>query len=248
VIVASYGELALVSGLSFLAEKQAATAHNLANIDTASFKRRHAIAGETRGAFHSMLDAQLPTVTYSERTDMQPGVLRETGNRFDVAIDGPHWMHVQDDRGARFYTRNGQLQLGADGRLVTRSGHTVLDQLGQPILLGAGDEAPADISISPNGRIQNPITGQVWGPIAVVSLPQPEALVPAGSGLYVDPLDQRGTQAGDGLQQGFLEGSNVDSLQELVQMITVERTFAATQKALTGMGRLQQNLISNILR
>jgi len=56
------------------------------------------------------------------------------------------------------------------------------------------------------------------------------------------------TQAADGVQQGFLEGSNVDSLQELVQMITVERSFTATQKALSGIGRLQENLITNILR
>ena len=50
------------------------------------------------------------------------------------------------------------------------------------------------------------------------------------------------------MQQGFLEGSNVDSLQELVQMITVERSFTATQKVLTGIGRLQENLITNILK
>ncbi len=76
----------------------------------------------------------------------------------------------------------------------------------------------------------------------------PEALVPQGRSLYQDPLNQRTTQAATGVQQGFLEGSNVDSLQELVQMITVERSFTATQKALTGIGRLQENLISNILR
>ena len=70
----------------------------------------------------------------------------------------------------------------------------------------------------------------------------------AREGLYVDPNNQRTTPAGDGLQQGFLEGSNVDSLQELVQMIAVERSFAATQKALSGMTRLQDNLITNILR
>ena len=51
-----------------------------------------------------------------------------------------------------------------------------------------------------------------------------------------------------GLQQGFLEGSNVYSLQELVAMITVERSFSATQKALSGMDRLQENLITNMLR
>ncbi|MBX3463713.1 MAG: flagellar hook basal-body protein [Planctomycetes bacterium] len=246
--VQSYGEMALVRGLSFLAEKQAATAHNLANVDTTSFKRRHAVAQATAEDFGTLLDRQLPTVAYRERTDLQRGVLRETGNRFDVAIDGPHWLRVQDDRGGQFYTRDGQLQLDASGRLVTRGGLAVLDAGGQPIRFGTGEEAPSDLSISPNGTIQSPVTGQTWGPLAVVTLPQPEALVPAGKGLYVDPLRQRTTQAGDGVQQGFLEGSNVDSLQELVQMIAVERSFTATQKALTGMGRLHENLIANILK
>ncbi len=243
----SYGEIALVRGLSFLAEKQASIANNLANIDTTSFKRRSAVA-QTENGFHTLLDRELSAVGYVESSDMQRGTIRETGNRFDVALDGPQWMRVQDQNGQRFYTRNGQLQLGPDGRLATRDGLAVLDQGGQPILLGVGEEAPSDISISPNGTISNPSTGQTWGPIAIVQFPDEKALTPVGKSLYVDAKNQRTTQAGDGLQQGFLEGSNVDSLQELVQMISVERSFSATQKALSGIGRLQENLITNILR
>lgn len=245
----SYGENALVRGLSFLADKQAAIANNLANVDTASFKRRASVAQEAPDTFHSLLQQQqLPTVAYREQSDLGRGILRETGNRFDIAIDGDQWLHVQDGNGNAFYTRNGQLTLSADGRLVTRDGLAVLDQGGGQITLGAGDDAPSDVTISPNGTIANPTTGQTWGPIAVLTLPQPGALVPVGRSLYHDPLGQRGVQSGDAVQQGFVEGSNVDSLQELVQMIAVERSFAATQKALTGLGRLQENLITNILR
>jgi flagellar basal-body rod protein FlgF len=248
VIVTSYGEIALVRGLSFLAEKQAATANNIANVDTTSFKRRASVAVESKQDFQSLLERHLPTVDYFERSDMQRGIVRETGNHFDVALDGPYWMRVQDENGARYYTRNGQLQLANDGRLTTRDGLAVLDANGQPILIGAGEEAPSDISISPNGTVQNPTTGQTWGPIGVLQLPKAEVLVPIGKGLYVDPDNQKPTLVGDGVQQGFLEGSNVDSLQELVQMIAVERSFSATQKALSGLNRLQQNLITNILR
>lgn len=244
----SYGETTLVRGLSFLAEKQAAIANNLANVDTTSFKRRAAIAKESPQSFYSLLDRQMTSVDYVEKSDMQHGILRETGNRFDVAIDGPYWMQVQNSQGQKFYTRNGQLQLGNDGKLATRTGLQVLDQNGQPITLGAGDDAPTDITFSPNGTISNPSTGQTWGPMAMVKLPNEQALIPVGSSLYMDPSEQTGTQAGDGMQQGFLEGSNVDSLQELVQMIAVERSFSATQKALTGIGRLQENLVTNILR
>ena len=104
------------------------------------------------------------------------------------------------------------------------------------------------IAFAPNGTISNPLTGQTFGQVALAVIPRQEALMPVGKGLYQDRAEQRTTQAGDGVQQGYLEGSNVDSLQELVQMITVERSFTATQKALTGIGRLQENLITNILR
>lgn len=244
----NYGESALVRGLGFLAEKQAAIANNLANVDTTSFKRRLAVAQETNTSFQTVLDQQLPTIGYTERADMTRGNPRETGNKFDIAIDGPHWLRVQNQQGAGFYSRAGQLQIGSDGTLSTRDGFKVLDQSGQAITVGNGDSAPADLTISSNGTLQDAATGQTFGTLALVTLPQPEALVPVGRGLYVDPTNQQGKQAGDGVQQGYLEGSNVDSLQELVQMISVERSFAATQKALTGVNRLQENLIANILR
>lgn len=244
----SYGENTLVRSLGFLAEKQAAIANNLANVDTTSFKRRLAVAQDTPSQFQSLLNEQLPTISYTEQSDFGRGITRETGNKLDIAIDGDAWLRVQNSQGASFYTRNGELQLAADGRLVNREGLSVLDQGGQTVQINGGEEAGSEFTISPNGSIQNPATGQVLGTIAVVTLPRPDALIPAGKGLYTDPLNQSPTQAGDGLQQGYLEGSNVDSLQELVQMITVERSFTATQKALTGLGRLQENLISNILR
>ena len=243
----SYGETALVRSLGFLAEKQASIANNLANVDTTSFKRRTAVA-ESAGSFHSLLDRELSAISYTERTDMNRGILRETGNDFDLAIDGNAWLRVQDGRGQRYYTRNGQLQIADDGRLVTRDGMAVLDTGNQPIQLGAGAEAPAKVTFAPNGIVTNPDNGQQFGQLALVQIPKTEALTPVGKSLYTDSANQRTTQAAEGLQQGFLEGSNVDSLQELVQMITVERSFTATQKALSGIGRLQENLITNILR
>jgi flagellar basal-body rod protein FlgF len=246
--VTNYAEDVLVRGLSFLADKQAAIANNLANVDTTAFKRRSSVAATAPSSFQALLDGQMPTVEYTERSDLQSGVLRETGNRLDVALDGDAWLRVQDKKGVDYYSRNGQLQLDTQGRLVTRNGLAVLDEGGQPIVLGSGPDTPSEITISPNGTIQNPHTGQTWGPLAVVTLERPDALVPVGRSLFVDPTGQKAAQSGDGVQQGFLEGSNVDSLQELVQMIAVERSFTATQKALTGVGRLQENLINDMLR
>jgi flagellar basal body rod protein FlgG len=246
--MAGYGENALVRGLTFLAEKQASIANNLANVDTTSFKRRTAIAQTTGDRFQTLLNDNMSAVDYVEKSDMQRGTLRETGNKLDVAIDGPEWLRVQNEAGAEFYTRNGQLNIALDGHLTTRDGLRVLNREGAPIQLGAGGTAPSNLTFSPNGTITDQSTGQNYGPMALVALKEPEALVPVGKSLYVDPSKQTGTQGVTGLQQGFLEGSNVDSLQELVAMITVERSFSATQKALSGMDRLQENLITNMLR
>lgn len=243
-----YGETALVRGLAYLAEQQATIANNLANVDTTGFKRRAAVAQNTGARFQTLLQEQMSAVDFVEKPDMQRGVLRETGNRFDVAIDGPHWMQVRDQRGNTFYTRNGGLTIATDGTLTTRTGNAVLDTRGEPISVGGGDVAPSDIAFSPNGNVSNPQTGQSYGTLALVKLPDETALTPVGSGLFADTRKQNGTQAVTGLRQGYLEASNVDSLQELVQMITVQRSFAATQKALTGINRLQENLITNILR
>jgi len=245
--MSGYGENILVRSLGFLAEKQAAISNNLANVDTTSFKRRVAVAEDVQSPFQTMLDQRLPSIQFREQTDQGRGIIRETGNKLDIALDGPSWLKVADRQGRNFYTRNGELQVNPQGQLSARSGHLVLDQAGSPINIGT-DVSPSSLAISPNGTIKETTTDRTLGVLGMVTLPRPEALTPVGGSLYIDPENQRPAQSADGLQQGFLEGSNVDSLQELVQMIAVERSFAASQKALSGLGRVQESIIANILR
>jgi flagellar basal body rod protein FlgG len=246
--VGSFSESLLIRGLSFLAERQAAIANNLANVDAASFKRRIPVATTTAPDFRAMLDAQLPSIAFRAETDFGRGVTRATDNPFDIALGDDCWLQVRDTAGADYYTRNGQLQIDAEGFLATRDGMRLLDQNGAPLQLGLGEAAPAALEIAPNGTVQDSASGQVFGQLRMVRLDDPQALQPAGRGLWADSAGQVGKPVGDGLQQGFLEGSNVDSLQELVAMITVERSFAATQKALSSASRTQENIINTILR
>ena len=243
-----YAENSLVRGLSFLAEKQATIANNLANVNTTGFKRSTALAEVDRGGFHSMLNERLAAVDFVERRDLGVGTIRDTGNRLDVALEGRQWLQVRDQDGGQFYTRNGQLRISADGKLVTGDDMELLDTAGRPILVNGGGDAPSDLVISPNGTITNPETNAQIGRLALVELPDPQDLTPVGRGLYADPSDQQTTQAAQGIRQGALEGSNVDSLQELVAMISVERSFAATQRVLKGVNELQENMISQMLR
>lgn len=250
--MADFAEQNLVRGLSFLAERQAAIANNLANVDTGSYKRRVGLSQEAASPFQSLLDEQSTTIRYQERMDWTRGVVRQTDNPFDVSLDfdaggRPRWMKVQGVGGQEMYTRNGQMQVDKTGRLTNMQGLPVLSTDGSPIQMPTGAEAPTGISILPNGQIKDATSGAVLGQIGVFEL-DPSGLKPAGNSLYVDTTKQRATAAGSGVQQGALEGSNVDSLQELVQMIAVERSFSATQKALSGVGRMQDNIIANILR
>jgi flagellar basal-body rod protein FlgF len=244
----SYAEISLVRGLSWLAESQAAIAHNLANVETTAFKRRASSAGRATHDFKTVLDEQLPTVRYQERTDFRTGSFRETGGRFDAALDDGLFFRVQGADGNGYFTRNGAMRIDSTGRLITADGLQFTDQGGQPLVLGSSEEAPAEVTIAPDGTITDGKTGRSWGPLGVFRLPDPNALRPVGNGLFAAPPDLRAVPAQTGVRHGYLEGSNVDSLQELVRMIIVERSFAATQRALTGVGRMQQNLVDNVLR
>ena len=246
--MAGYPEMSLVRGLRYLAESQAAIAHNLANVDTAGFKRRAPVAVESRLSFDTMLGQKLPLVNYSESTDFQVGTPRETGNKFDVALGEGTWFRVADDKGRAWFTRDGQMQLDVEGNLVTHGGLRYLDQSGSPIRVGDGDSPPADLVVSPNGQIADPTSGQTFGPLGVFKVADQQALIPQGAGLYTDTKNQQLELAANGVQQGYREGSNVDSLQELVQMILVQRGFSATERALTTVGRMQDQLIANVSR
>ena len=107
----NYSEANLIRGLSFLAERQAAIANNMANIDTSSFKRRIAVAEDAGHDFQSMLNSNLQSIKYREQADYGRGIIRETGNRLDVAIDGDAFLMVENASGNEFYTRNGQMQI-----------------------------------------------------------------------------------------------------------------------------------------
>jgi flagellar basal body rod protein FlgG len=159
-------------------------------------------------------------------------------------------MRVRDHSGAVFLTRAGHLNTDATGRLVTPEGWSVEGQ-GGPIVI------PPDarrVTIGEDGRITVE-TGeganaspQVLEQMRLVTVPEPMRMR-AENGVYFDPGDQLQSDAGDAaLRQGFLEKANVDPLQELAQMIAVQRRYDAAQRALreqSGAGSSLNSLLSN---
>src|SRR5262245_6598977 len=147
--MASYAETALVRALGFLSESQASIAHNLANVDSTGFKRCTALATGTTSRFQSVLDGELPTVGFAPAVDWTPGTVRVTGEASHVGIEGENnknvFFRVRGKSGELFYTRNGQLQLDDQGRVVAADGSRYVDGTGADVTLGGDVTSLASI-------------------------------------------------------------------------------------------------------
>jgi flagellar basal-body rod protein FlgF len=221
------GLFAAASGMLADQIRQDVIANNLANATTAGFKGDVAV-GE---AFPDMLVNQLQTgakvgtlglgshISQISTNDKQ-GALRQTGNTYDLAVAGSGWFSVQSANGPA-YTRNGTFTIDARGQLVTADALPVLDDGGRPITIGDGKG-----SIAPDGRVS--VDGRQIARLALTSL-DPARLHKLGDNLYTGTA-QKGVDPGR-VEQGFLEGSNVNSVKEMVDLISTMRSFEASQKA-----------------
>ncbi len=204
---------------------QTAVASNLANIDTTGFKA-------DLEQFRSMpvFGPGHPTRVYAmhERpaTDFDPGPLQTTGRELDVAVQGEGWLAVQAPDGTEAYTRRGDLRLSPEGLLLTGDG--------LPVLGGSGPIAipPAQkLEIAPDGTISIvPLGGKpevsvvvdriklVRPPLAQLEKGQ-DGLIRLKNGAVAD------ADASVTLVPGALEGSNVNSVAAMVEMIELARRF-----------------------
>lgn len=249
-----YAETALVRGLSFLSEAQATIAHNLANVDSSGFKRRSPIATTETARFQSLLEREMPTVGFDMSTDFTPGTLRTTGEAGHIGIDGERnkdlFFRVKTADGSIAYTRNGQLQLDDQGRIVTADGSRYLDSSGSEIQLGIDATTLSGVLVEPNGQIRDrKDSTKQWGPIGVFKVEDLSRLRPIGGGLFKDDSGQAAAAAPtNSVRQGHLEQSNVQSLDEMVRVMIVERTFQATSRMLGSVQRLQEAFTSVMAR
>ncbi|MBN1238773.1 MAG: flagellar basal-body rod protein FlgF [Gammaproteobacteria bacterium] len=218
---------------------QAVTSHNLANASTTGFRATLAASRHVglEGPGHAAARAYATTQGYG--VDLTPGPLQTTGRDLDVAIDGEGWIAVQAPDGGEAYTRAGDLEIDAFGMLRTRGGHPVLGD-GGPIALPPLEaiEIGADgtLSIRPQGqdaaalavveriRLVNPPAGQlVRGEDGLVRTAD-GALPPADANVQ--------------LHSGALEGSNVNVVSAMVDMIQHARSFELQVKL---MNTAEQN-------
>ncbi len=246
-----HGDIALVRSLSYLSEAQATIAHNLANVESPSFKRRTPRAVESEDSFGTLLDAKLKSVMFTETVDWSQGTLQPTGNSFDIALSKGDFFRVKGTNGEGYYTRNGQLAIDAAGRLVNSAGMPYLDEAGQELTLRSADGgAVGQLLVGPNGTIadaKDPTT--ILGRLGMFRVADADALQSVGRGVYRDTAGQAVTASPAAtVTQHTLERSNVETTAELVQMLGIQRTFQATQKVLGSLHRMKDQYVAAMNR
>ncbi len=248
------------TGMEGQQTKLDAISNNLANVATTGFKRGGVVFEDLmyqnlRQAGAASTDqTQLPTglqvglgvrAAASTRNFSQ-GTLQQTTGQLDVAIKGHGFLQIQLPDGTTGYTRDGSLQVDPNGQLVTNSGFTV-----QPgITIPAAAES---VTIAQDGTITAKLAGQAApqtvGQLQLASFINPAGLESRGQNLYAETAASGTPNAGapganglGTLQQGFIEGSNVNVVEELVSMIATQRAYELNSKAIQTSDQMLQKL------
>jgi flagellar basal-body rod protein FlgF len=224
-----------MSGAKQMLQQQATVSNNLANVSTTGFRAQLSSfrAAETIGEGAA---TRAFVVDSTPGADFTPGPIQQTGRDLDVAIEGAGWIAVQLPDGSEGYTRNGSLQVNVNGVLQTRNGLSVLGD-GGPIAVPADTRitvgADGTVSAVPNGASGTQTTQvQNIGRIKLVNPPEASLVrgddgvfrVRAGQAVDVDPKVK--------IQGGALEGSNVNAVEAMVNMISLARQFDVHMKIL----------------
>ena len=228
-----------VSGSLAAMRKMDVISNNLANINTPGYKRdKLTFEGVLAGNVNPPAAPQSMTadpLMQKENIyiDYSSGAISQSGNPLDLALDGDGFIAVTTPEGTA-YTRQGNFRTSADGTLVTMDGYPVQGTERDK----QGKAAPIKIK---GNRVEIDSKGNVIvdstpaGTISVVDFKKPYTLNKSGASLFVPSDPQATPQPGKALvRQGFIEGSNVDSIGEMVQMIETNRYFEACSKVIKG--------------
>ena len=172
--------------------------------------------------------------------------MNQTSGNLDVAIEGNGFFPIQMPDGTTGYTRDGSFQLDANGQLVNLAGYVLQPGLTVPPNAGA-------VTIAKDGTVNVTIQGQSAptriGQIQLATFTNPGGLEPLGGNLYAESAasgqpntSAPGSNGHGSLRQGFLEGSNVNIVEELVTMIATQRAYEMNSKAIQTSDQMLQKL------
>ncbi|MGJ8603551.1 MAG: flagellar hook-basal body complex protein [Marivita sp.] len=199
-------------------------AHNIANAATTGYRQQGLVFSEFVQAVDGG-DSLSMAAARVRKTSASQGILTQTGNALDLAIEGTGYFQLDTPNGLRL-TRAGAFNVDSLGDIVSTDGHRVLDIGGAPINVPPGE---ADVKVAADGTVS--LGDRLLGQIGVVE-PEPGADLARESGVLFR-TDAALAPSTDGLVlQGHLEGSNVDAISQLTRMIEVQRAYELGQTLL----------------
>ncbi len=237
-----------------------AISNNLANVSTNGYKKSHAVfedlmyqnlrqAGGNSSEQTTLptgLQLGLGTRAVATARSFAQGSLQQTTNPLDVAVKGNGFFEIQLPDGTTGYTRDGSFQVSAQGQLVTNNGYTVNPGITIPT-------NAQSVTIGADGTVSVALPGQALpqtiGQLQLASFVNPAGLEPKGQNLYAETAASGtpnaaapGTNGMGQLQQGFVETSNVNVVEELVSMIQTQRAYELNSKAISTSDQMLQKL------
>jgi flagellar basal-body rod protein FlgG len=251
--IASTGMLAQQTNVEVIA-------NNLANMNTTGFKLQ-------RAEFQDLLyqNIQTPGSQTSDNGAVAPngiqvgagvktaaiyrittqGDLKNTSNPYDVAVQGSGYFRIQQADGTDAYTRAGNFSLSPQGQLVTQSGLVVQPGIAIP-------QNTINVSINAQGQVNATVAGnttpQTVGQLELTRFPNEAGLNAQGDNLYLETPASGSPQAGvpgtpgfGTIQQGFLETSNVNSVDEITSLITAQRAYEMNSKVISAADQMLQD-------
>ncbi len=247
------------TGLDAQAARMRVIANNLANVNTTGFQRERAefqtlayqtitapgaaSSGDNRYAIGLSLGSGV-SMTGVSRVGT-PGPVNSTGNPYDLAIQGEGFFQIARPDGTTAYTRAGNFQISPEGQLVTSEGFPLQPDIRVP-------EGTASVTIGADGKVSAQVAGQTEasevGQIEIARFANPAGLLPLGDNLYqatqASGEAQTGVAGAEGrgsIRQGALEGSNVNVVQELVDMIETQRAYEVNSKMIQSTDEMLRN-------
>jgi flagellar basal-body rod protein FlgG len=256
------------TGMEALETKLDVIANNMANINTTAFKkdranfedifyRQYRLPGSQDADGNPTatgIEVGLGTRVSSTQTNYKQGAFETTNNPFDFAIEGEGFFQVDNPNGGFYYTRAGNFNINANGQIV-------LGSATNGYLLEPNVTVPPDatgIVVSSNGQIQYSTQDSTdlttLGQIQLAKFVNPDGLLKLGDNMYQQTdasgdvtLDNPGQDGFGNIRQGFLEASNVEPVNELIDLITTQRSFELNSQVVQAGDQIMQ-IVANLRR
>lgn len=252
------------TGLSAQDTKMTTISNNLANVNTTGFKRDRAVFQDLLyqidrqpGGMNTQ-NAELPSGlqlgtgvrVVGTTKQFTQGNLQVTEQPLDLAVNGRGFFQIQMPDGEIAYTRDGQFQINSDGDMVTPDGYLVEPNINIP-------ENATSVTIGKDGTVSAVVDNQAnpvnLGEIPLVDFINPQGLQAVGNNLFRETAasgDPQEGEAGIGglgtIEQGMTEASNVEVVEELVNMITTQRAYEMNSKVVSASDQMLQFITNNI--